>query len=148
MVCYPGCLEPRGFLRHETFRDKSRKVLGKLEYVDHSERETDDVYEKAERDLCNLRRNQLTKLREIKLCFLDQPCPILCEPMDCSPPGSSVLGILQARVLEWVAISFSRESSHSRDQTQVSCNAGRLMWATREALSDNNNSQSLFLCAV
>ena len=40
-----------------------------------------------------------------------QLCPTLCHPMDCSPPGSSVHGILQARTLEWVAISFSRESS-------------------------------------
>ena len=45
--------------------------------------------------------------------------------MDCSPPGSSVHGILQARILEWVAISSSRESSQPRDRTQVSCIAGR-----------------------
>ena len=54
-----------------------------------------------------------------------------------SPPGSSVHGIIQARILEWVAISFSRGSSPLRDQTQVSCTAGRFftVWATREALS-------------
>ena len=46
--------------------------------------------------------------------------------MDCSPPGSSVHGILQARILEWVAISFSRGSSRPRDQTQVSYIAGGL----------------------
>ena len=40
-----------------------------------------------------------------------QPCPTFCDPMDCSPPGSSVHGIFQARVLEWVAISFFRGSS-------------------------------------
>ena len=44
----------------------------------------------------------------------------LCDPVDCSPSGSSVHGILQARVLEWVAISFSRGSSRPRDRTQVS----------------------------
>ena len=44
-----------------------------------------------------------------------QSCSTLCDPMDCSPPGSSLHGILQARVLEWVAISFSRESSQPRD---------------------------------
>ena len=49
----------------------------------------------------------------------------LCDPMDCSLPGSSLHGILQARVLEWVAISFSRGSSRPRDQTQVSCIPGR-----------------------
>ena len=45
----------------------------------------------------------------------------LCNPMDCSLPGSSVHGILQARILKWVAISFSRGFSWPRDQTQVSC---------------------------
>ena len=55
----------------------------------------------------------------------------LCDPVDCSPPGSSVHGILQARILEWVAISFSRGSFWLKDQTQVSCIAGRFfsIWA-------------------
>ena len=55
--------------------------------------------------------------------------------MDCSPPGSSVHGILQARTLEWVDISFSRGSSQPRERTRVSCIAGRrfILWATREA---------------
>ena len=44
-----------------------------------------------------------------------QSCPTLCDPMDCSPPGSSVRGILQARILEWVAISSSRGSSQPGD---------------------------------
>ena len=63
-----------------------------------------------------------------------QSCPTLCDPMDCSPPGSSAHGILQARILEWVAISFSRGSSRPRDQTQLSHIAGRHfnLWATRE----------------
>ena len=60
----------------------------------------------------------------------------LCDPMDCSPrlPGSSVYGILQARILEWVAIPFSRGSFQPRDQTQVSSVADRFftVWATRE----------------
>ena len=49
-----------------------------------------------------------------------QSCPTLCDPLDCSLPGSSVHGILQARILEWVTISFSRASSQCRDQTWVS----------------------------
>ena len=48
-----------------------------------------------------------------------QSCPTLCDPTDCSPPGSSVHGISQVRILEWVAISFSRGSSWTRNQTQV-----------------------------
>ena len=60
---------------------------------------------------------------------------LFCDPMDCSPSGSSVHGISQARILEWVAISSSRGSSWARDQTQVSCVAGGFftVWATREA---------------
>ena len=53
-----------------------------------------------------------------------QTCPALCDPMDCNPPGSSVHGILQAAVLEWVAISSFRVSSWPRDWTHVSCIAG------------------------
>ena len=59
----------------------------------------------------------------------------LCKHMDCSLPGSSVHGILQARILEWVAIPFSRRSSQARDRTQVSCTGKWILnhWATREA---------------
>ena len=49
-----------------------------------------------------------------------QSCPTLCEPMDCSPPGSSIHEILPTRILEWVVISSSRGSSQPRDQTGVS----------------------------
>ena len=60
-------------------------------------------------------------------------CPILCDAMNYSPPGSSVHGILQARILGWVAISFSRGSSQPREWTRVPCIAGRFftLWATR-----------------
>ena len=54
-----------------------------------------------------------------------QSCLTLCDPVECSPSGSSVHGILQARILEWVAISYSRGSSHPRDRTQVSRIAGK-----------------------
>ena len=64
-----------------------------------------------------------------------QLCWTLCDPMDCSLPGSSLHGILQARVLEWVAISFSRGSSWPRDRTLVSHIPGRRfnLCTTREA---------------
>ena len=64
-----------------------------------------------------------------------QSCPTLCHPMDCSPPCSSVHGIIQARILEWIAISFSRRSSHPRYWSQVPCIAGRLftVLTTRES---------------
>ena len=64
-----------------------------------------------------------------------QSCPTPHDPVGCSLPGSSIHGILQARILEWVAISFSRGSSRPRNQTRVSHIAGRHfnLWATREA---------------
>ena len=52
--------------------------------------------------------------------LVTQLCPTLCDLMDCSPPGSSVRGILQARILEWVAVPSSRGSSQARNRTQVS----------------------------
>ena len=66
-----------------------------------------------------------------------QSCPTLWDLMDCSLPGSSLHGILQARVLEWIAISFSRGSSRPRNWTLVSCFPGRHfnLWATREVLT-------------
>ena len=69
-----------------------------------------------------------------------------CDPMDCSLPVSSVCGISQARILKWVAISFSRGSSPSRNQTQVSCIAGRFFteWVTREAVYTHTNTTLLY----
>ena len=66
--------------------------------------------------------------------YILQSCPTLCDPMDCSLSGSSVHGIFQARVLEWVAISFSRGSSRPRNRTWVSHTASRhfTVWATRK----------------
>ena len=59
------------------------------------------------------------------LCLVTQSCPTVCDTMDCSPPGSSVHGIFQANLLEWIAISFSRGSSRPRNPTRVSCIVGR-----------------------
>ena len=69
------------------------------------------------------------------LCSVAQSCPTLCDPMDCSPPSYSVHGILQARLLEWVAYPFSSGSSQPRNRTGVSCIAGGFFtkWAIREA---------------
>ena len=71
---------------------------------------------------------------ELKV-LVTQSCLTLYDPRDCSPPGSFVHGILQARILEWVAITFSSGSSCSRHQTGVSCIAGGFftIWAIKEA---------------
>ena len=72
------------------------------------------------------------------MCVHTWSCPTFCDPMDCSPPGSSVQGISQVRILEWVVIPFPRGSSWPRDRTCVSgvCCIGRWIlycWATWEA---------------
>ena len=67
----------------------------------------------------------LTREYEKVKAKVTQSCPTLCDPMDCSLPGSSVHGILQARILEWVAILFFGGSSQPWDRTQVSHIAGR-----------------------
>jgi len=72
----------------------------------------------------------------VSACVLvTQSCPTLCDPLDCSPPGFSVHGILQARILEWVTIPFARGSSQPRDWTWVSyiVRGFFTIWAIREA---------------
>ena len=68
------------------------------------------------------------KANSIQFSSVAQSCPTLWDPMDCSPPGSSIHEIFQARILEWVAISFSRGSFQSRDWTGVSCIAGKCFY--------------------
>ena len=77
-------------------------------------------------------------------------CVWLCDPMNCSLSDSSVHGIFQARVLEWVAISFSRGSSWLRDQTWVSLIIGRhfTIWATREAYKKERKPTLRVECCV
>ena len=96
---------------------------------------------------CELPHQQFIFINiHVCMCVLvAQSCLILCDPVDCSLPGSSVHGILQARILEWVAIPFSRGSSWSRDQTWVSCFASRFFtvaWAT----SDRHKCVYVFIC--
>ena len=76
------------------------------------------------------------KFEEVKWSEVTESCLTLCDPMDCSLLGSSFHGIFQARILEWVTISFSRRSSRPRDWTQVSHIVGRhfTVWATREVI--------------
>ena len=85
--------------------------------------------------MCVLRSTEMCHLCACTLSHLSH-VQLFCNPMDFSSPGSSVLGILQARMLEWVAMPSSRGFSQSRAWTQVSRIAGRFftIWATREAL--------------
>ena len=77
-----------------------------------------------------VRKGQILTVKSL----VAQLCPTLCNPMDCNLPGSPLHGIFQARVLEWVAIAFSKGSSQPKNQTWVSHIAGRCftIWATRE----------------
>ena len=66
---------------------------------------------------------------KLYMCFKSlRSCLTLCDPMSCSPPGSSILGILQGRILEWVAISSSRGSFWPRDWTPISCIGTRILY--------------------
>ena len=69
-------------------------------------------------------------------CSVVQSCPTLCDPMDCSPPGGCVCGILQARILEWVAISFSRGSS---------CRSHIIVFLKMKSLQWDANDHNSFL---
>ena len=72
----------------------------------------------------------------IVCCLVAKSCPTLWDPMDCSPQGSFVHGISQARILEWVATCFSRGLPSPRDQTRVSCVGRQVLyhWVIREAI--------------
>ena len=83
-------------------------------------------------------------------CLL-QSCPTLCDPMNCSLPGSSVHGILQVRILEWVAISSSKGSSQRRDQTCISCDsciAGGFFYPLSHQGSPVIGIEAMMFCAV
>ena len=73
---------------------------------------------------------------KVEVSEVTQSCLTLFNPMDCSLPGSSIYRIFQARILEWVAVSFSRRSSQPKDWTWVSRIVGRCftIWATREVI--------------
>ena len=88
-------------------------------------------------DFCRFFKRNSRIIYIIRMCVLVlQSCLTLWDPMDYSLPGSFLHGVFQARILEWVAMPFSRGSSWPRDWAQVSCTAGRCFtfWATREAL--------------
>ena len=85
---------------------------------------------------------------KVKKVLVAQSCQTLCHPIDCSLPGSSVHGILQARILEWVAIPYFRGSSWLRDQTRVFCFVGGFftIWATTGVQAWKGSA--IFLTAV
>ena len=113
MTCFgPGCSWPI-------------MTVGLLPSFSHNSRSALDASEEGAECELWLSRARGTHFRAddfVCLCVKSlQSCPTLCDLMDCSLPGSSVHGILQTRILEWVAVPSSGGSSCPRDQTQVSC---------------------------
>ena len=82
---------------------------------------------------CSLTNKCVLKQRALCVCSVTQSC-LFCNPMDCRPPGSSVHGIFQARILEWVALSSCKTSSPPRDWTHI-CSGRQVLycWASWEA---------------
>ena len=81
----------------------------------------------------NYRNKAFSYFEEKVKVLITQSCRTLFDPMNCSLPSSSVHGILQARILEWVAISFSKGSCQLRNQTRVSCTVGRFFTVSSKA---------------
>ena len=79
-------------------------------------------------------------------CVVAKSCPILCDPMDCSLPGSSVHGTLQPRILEWVAISFSRDLPHTGIEPMSPALAGRFF--TTEPPGKPDEWLGITLCSM
>ena len=88
-----------------------------------------------------LKNKELSRKETAVAMLLAQSCPTLCDPTNRSLPGFSIHGILQARILEWIAIPFYRGSSWPRDWTQVSYTAGRFftIWATGKISQEIEN---------
>ena len=81
-------------------------------------------------------------LRCVCVCVCAQSCLTLCDPKDCRWPDSSVRGIFQARILEWVAISYSRGSSQPRDRTHISCVSCTGRWVLQDWTTWDTHSQA------
>ena len=100
----------------------------------------------SNKSICKLIEMQFLSSYMIVVVLVTQSCPTFCDLMDCSPPGSSVHGLSQARILELVAISFSKESAQSRGRTHIShreiLKAGRFL--SLLAIMKINNA--LFVC--
>ena len=109
-----------------TQKYKQRQKKKKLNYIQlKSFCTVEETVNKMQRQPMKLEKTSVSHRSDKGLMggggLLSQSCPILWDPIDCSPPGSSVHGNFQTRILEWVAISFSRGSSQPSNQTQVSC---------------------------
>ena len=123
-------------------------ILSPLEDFRASNKGQRQTYKSVSRFLCALHKGhrQIPQTRDTALlpcrCACSgQSCPILFDSTGCSPPSSSVHGILQARIPEWVAMPSSKGSSQSRDQTQLSCIAGRFFLPLSTPFHERSRSE-------
>ena len=97
--------------------DATKRRVNECSYQLHSSQcQTEATQVSVEGINCSVSHRKRNKLL-LHSALVTQSCLFLCDPMDCSPPGTSVHGTFQPRIPEWVAISFSRESSGPRDRT-------------------------------
>ena len=93
------------------------------------------------------RRSQLRGLvRSQGVCSVSESCLTLCDPLDCAPPGSSVHGILQARILEWVAMPSSRGASQPGDPAQVSLHCRQILYHLNQLWSHVERKKEWLAC--
>ena len=145
ILCHPLLLPPSIFPSIRVFSNESVLCIRWPKYWRFSFRispsnEYSGVISSSYLTLWNTKNEWFLHIYSLYLNYLlgglvTKSCSTLCHPLDCSPPGSSVHRIFQARMLEWVAISVSRGSSQPRDWNWVSWTAGRFFsnWATWEA---------------
>ena len=130
--------ESRGRLHtHTQRRNPIWSQMQRQEWCGHSqELPSDQMLEARIRFSLRMSRGTAALTTLCCCCLVSQLCPTLWDPMDYSPPGSSVHEVSQVRTLHWVVISFSRGSSQPRDQTHTSCIGRQILyhWVTREAL--------------
>ena len=106
------------------------------------------IYSRNPRIPCGFLHNIFVTKWSVKVKVLvDQLCPNLCDPMDCRPPGSSVPGTLQARILEWVGMPSSRGSSWPRDWTQVSSHCRQILYHLSHQRSPIQR-EAAFTCSI
>ena len=125
---------PVGLLENVIVRFASNGCTGQITF--HSTSCQHTIYQPPSGEHCCWKEWGHFQFEWDPTCSIAQLCLTLCDPMGPSPPGSSVHGISQARILEWVAISSSRGSSQTRDWTLISCRQILYCWTTLRNISE------------
>ena len=137
----PGRLqstELQSWTRQKWLSTHTRMIFANKIYVVKWRGNQDNIFEKA---VLLITHSSLTFEHALSFAQFLRHVWHFSDPLVCNPPGTSVYEIFQSRILEWVAISFSRESSPPRDQTWISCIGRRILypWATWEAIKTKSS---------